>query len=49
MIDYKENNQVTSTLNILNSVVEDGGLYNCIAVNSEGTVEHFERINIYGI
>ncbi|GAB6021010.1 Down syndrome cell adhesion molecule-like protein 1 [Chamberlinius hualienensis] len=41
-------NGISSQLKIDRLVVEDGGLYTCVAINRAGSVEHTSRINVYG-
>uniref|UniRef100_T1JA73 Down syndrome cell adhesion molecule-like protein Dscam2 n=1 Tax=Strigamia maritima TaxID=126957 RepID=T1JA73_STRMM len=38
-----------SILNVTHMRVEDGGVYKCESQSSAGVVQHFARINIYGI
>lgn len=38
-----------STLKLPSTVVEDGGVYTCVAGNIHGKVRHSDRLNIYGM
>jgi hypothetical protein len=40
--------EVISHVNISRAMVEDGGLYTCVAENRAGRAEHSARLNIYG-
>ena len=40
--------EVISHVNISRTVVDDGGLYTCIATNRAGSSSHSARLNIYG-
>jgi hypothetical protein len=40
--------EVISHVNISRALVEDGGLYTCVAENRAGRAEHSARLNIYG-
>ena len=40
--------EVISHVNISRTIVEDGGLYTCVASNRAGTADHSARLNIYG-
>jgi len=40
--------EVISHVNISRALVEDGGLYTCIAENRAGRADHSARLNIYG-
>ncbi|XP_014244427.1 Down syndrome cell adhesion molecule-like protein Dscam2 isoform X3 [Cimex lectularius] len=43
------NTNVVSYLNITSVHTNDGGLYKCVASSIVGTVEHAERLNVYGL
>lgn len=43
------NGDVVSHLNISSTHTKDGGLYKCIASSKVGSVEHSNRLNIYGL
>ncbi|XP_049833934.1 Down syndrome cell adhesion molecule-like protein Dscam2 isoform X21 [Schistocerca gregaria] len=43
------NGDVVSHLNISSTHTNDGGLYKCIASSKVGSVEHSNRLNIYGL
>ncbi|XP_052129300.1 cell adhesion molecule Dscam2-like isoform X2 [Frankliniella occidentalis] len=43
------NGNVVSHLNISSIQTADGGLYKCIASSKVGSVEHAERLNVYGV
>lgn len=43
-----ENGGISSDLSIDDLVVEDGGLYSCVASNKGGKTEHSARVNVYG-
>lgn len=40
---------VVSHLNITGVRVEDGGLYECKAINLKGHTTHSARLNVYGM
>ncbi|RWR99076.1 Down syndrome cell adhesion molecule-like protein Dscam2, partial [Leptotrombidium deliense] len=42
------NGDVVSFINITNIRLEDGGLYNCEAINEAGNVSHSETIAVIG-
>ncbi|KAL5284148.1 hypothetical protein ACFFRR_006432 [Megaselia abdita] len=46
---YVDNNgDVISHLNISHTRADDGGLYQCVATNSMGSIAHSSRLNVYG-
>ena len=40
--------EVISHVNISRTIVEDGGLYTCEAINRAGSSIHSARLNVYG-
>ena len=40
--------EVISHVNISRSLVDDGGLFTCMATNRAGSTSHSARLNIYG-
>lgn len=42
------NGDVISHLNVSHTRADDGGLYQCIASNTMGSVAHSARLNVYG-